>query len=104
VKISKNITTTLLKALLAFKLVTIFVYILFPLLNKSMRSQKSCAPLSAATGAQHAAMHHHGDHVLLTVHFAKDQAGDNLMVNGQDFKLDVTTLSIQNSRWPLFLG
>jgi hypothetical protein len=37
-------------------------------------------------------------------HFSKDQAGDNLMVNGQDFRLDMTILSIQNSWWPLSLG
>ena len=37
-------------------------------------------------------------------HFSKDQASSNLMVNDQDFRLDLTTLPIQNSRWPLFLG
>ena len=32
-------------------------------------------------------------------HYSTDQAGDNLMVNDQDFRLDMTTLAIQHSWW-----
>jgi hypothetical protein len=68
VKISKNFTTTLLKALLVFKVLTTFVYILFsPFKQKHVfPPKKSCSPSSAATGAQHAAMPHHWGHDDLT--------------------------------------
>lgn len=64
-KISKNITTELTKALLVFKVVTVFVYILFSSFEQKhvFPPKKSCAPSSAA---QHTAMPHHWDHYVLT--------------------------------------
>jgi hypothetical protein len=68
VKISKNFTTTLLKALLVFKVVTIFVYILFsPFEQKHVfPPKKGCTPSSVATGAQHSALPHQWGHDILT--------------------------------------
>jgi hypothetical protein len=45
--------------------------------QKHCSQQKSFTPSSAATGVKHSALPHHWGH------FSKDQAGDNLMVNGQ---------------------
>jgi hypothetical protein len=61
VKISKYFTTALLKALLVFKGVTIFGYILFsPIKQKHVfPPKKGCASSSAA---QHAATPHHWGH------------------------------------------
>jgi hypothetical protein len=66
--IQQNFTTTFLKALLVFKVVTILFYILFsPFEQKHVFPRKKCrTPSSTATGVQHTAMPYHWDHDVLT--------------------------------------
>jgi len=56
---------------------------------------KSCPPSSTATGTQFSAVPHHWLNNVLTAFLSKDRTGDNLMVQGQDCRVDVTALSIK---------
>jgi len=56
---------------------------------------KSCSPSSTAIRAQISAVSHHWLNNVLTAFLSKDRTGDNLMVQGQDCRVDVTALSIK---------
>jgi len=56
---------------------------------------ESCSPSSTVTDTQCSAVPHHWLNNVLTAFLSEDRTGDNLMVQGQDCRVDATALSIK---------
>ena len=105
VKISEDFTTTLLKTCLFFSVVFIVVDSLLPPLNTSMYSRPlklAAPPLQPLAvprlwrNAVLAGFSFFLSFFLCLIFFPKDGTGDNLMVRGQNCRVDAATLCIQN--------
>lgn len=62
----------------------------------------SCTPSPAATDAWHSAVPHQWHYGVLALLLSRNSTGDNLIVQGQDCRVDAATLSIQYLWWPLW--